>query len=333
MAWKEFRSGKRKKEDVQLFERNLADNLYELHLALKNKTYRHGHYSSFYINDPKLRNIQKAEVVDRILHHAIYRILYPIFDRTFCFDSYSCRLGKGTHKAVRKLDSFIRKISKNYSWECFALKCDVKKFFASVDHEILLEMIERKIKDRNVLRLLGEILASFPLDSPAARIERERESFCLRQKPLFSQTEIPIGNLTSQLFANIYLNELDKFIKHRLHLKYYVRYCDDFVILSRSYSEFNNLIPQIQNFLGSRLKLRLHENKVLIRRPRQGIDFLGYVILPNCIVLRTKMRKRMIKKVNVDNLASYSGILKHCKGYELEKKIVVLADLSEKVPK
>ena len=110
-------------------------------------------------------------------------------------------------------------------------------------------------------------------------------------------------------------------------------YCDDFVILSRSYSEFNNLIPQIQNFLGSRLKLRLHENKVLIRRPRQGIDFLGYVILPNCIVLRTKMRKRMIKKVNVDNLASYSGILKHCKGYELEKKIVVLADLSEKVPK
>ena len=178
MAWKEFRSGKRKKADVQLFERNLEDNLYELHLELKNKTYRHGPYTSFYINDPKLRNIQKAEVVDRILHHAIYRILYPIFDSSFCFDSYSCRLGKGTHKAVRKLDGYIRKISKNYTTECFALKCDVKKFFASVDHEILIEMIERKIKDCDVLRLLDEILVSFPLDSPAARIERERAFTC-----------------------------------------------------------------------------------------------------------------------------------------------------------
>lgn len=167
--------------------------------------------------------------------------------------------------------------------------------------------------------------------------ERERESFCLpagrslgaggRQKPLFDQAEIPIGNLTSQLFANIYLNELDKFIKRQLHIKYYVRYCDDFVILGRTRAELNDLIPQIQNFLGSKLRLRLHENKVSVRRPRQGVDFLGYVILPNCIVLRTKMKKRMIKKVNAKNFASYSGILKHCKGHELEKKIAVLADL------
>jgi hypothetical protein len=137
--------------------------------------------------------------------------------------------------------------------------------------------------------------------------------------------------LTSQLFANIYLNELDKFIKRQLHIKFYVRYCDDFVILSRTRVELNDLIPQIQDFLGSKLKLRLHENKVSIRRPRQGIDFLGYVILQNCIVLRTKIKKRMIRKVNAENLASYSGILKHCKGYELEKKITVIANLSEKI--
>ncbi|MCX6810990.1 MAG: RNA-directed DNA polymerase, partial [Candidatus Berkelbacteria bacterium] len=148
-----------------------------------------------------------------------------------------------------------------------------------------------------------------------------------RQKPLFSQAEIPIGNLTSQLFANIYLNELDKFIKRQLHLKYYVRYCDDFVILGQSYAELDNLIPLIQDFLGSKLRLRLHENKVLIRKTKQGIDFLGYVILLNCIVLRTKMKKRMIRKVNAENLASYSGILTHCKGHELEKKIAVLAEL------
>src|SRR3989344_7087475 len=119
LAWKEFRSGKRKKVDVQAFERHLEDNLFELHCQLKNKTYCHGSYSSFYINDPKLRNIQKAMVRDRVLHHAIYRILYPIFDRTFIFDSYSCRLGKGTHKAVKRLDNFIRKVSKNYTAPCF----------------------------------------------------------------------------------------------------------------------------------------------------------------------------------------------------------------------
>jgi len=138
---------------------------------------------------------------------------------------------------------------------------------------------------------------------------------------LFSRKGIPIGNLTSQLFANIYLNELDKFVKHELKAKYYVRYCDDFVILSQTSADLEDSIPKIQDFLDSKLKLRLHENKITIRKLRQGIDFLGYVTLPNCIVLRTKTRKRMIRKVNSKNLSSYLGLLKHCKGYELSNLV------------
>lgn len=331
MAWKKFREGKRKKYDVQLFERNLEDNLFNLHLQLKNKTYHHGFYSSFYINDPKLRNIQKVKVIDRILHHAIYRILYLIFDKSFIFDSYSCRIGKRTHRAVGRLESFVRIVSKNYTSPCFALKCDVKKFFASVDHEILKEIIAKKIKNSDVLWLLEEIISSFSLDSPMAQIERRESTFCPRQSSLFSYKGIPIGNLTSQLFANVYLGELDKFVKHELKVKYYVRYCDDFVILSRILADLENLIPKIRDFLDSKLKLQLHEDKVTIRKLRQGIDFLGYAILPNCKVLRTKTRKRMIRKVSSKNISSYLGLLKHCKGYELEGKISVIANLSEKI--
>ena len=145
LAWREFRRGKRKKFDVQLFERNLEDNLFDLHQELKNQTYQHGDYTSFYITDPKLRKIHKAPVRDRVLHHAVYRVLYSIFDKTFIHDSYSCRLKKGTHKAVDRLEVFIRKVSKNYTGRCFVLKCDIKKFFHSVDQQILINLVSEKI--------------------------------------------------------------------------------------------------------------------------------------------------------------------------------------------
>lgn len=172
-SWKEFRRGKRKKIDVQIFERNLENNLFALHHELKRKTYRHLNYTSFYITDPKRRHIYKADVRDRIVHHAVYRILYPIFDKGFIFDSYSCRLEKGTHKAVKRLALFARKVSKNYSGPCFALKCDVKRYFDSIDHNILLKMIRKKITDVGTLWLTEEIIQSFSR-------ERERERVLFR---------------------------------------------------------------------------------------------------------------------------------------------------------
>jgi len=296
---------------VQVFERYLEDNIFALYNELKTKTYQHSDYTAFYITDPKRRHIHKAEVRDRVVHHAVYRVLYPIFDKGFIYDSYSCRLEKGTHKAVRRLELFTRKISRNYTKPCFALMCDIKKFFDSIDHDILFQLMNKKINDTDTLNLIWEILSSFER-------ERERES-----------KGIPLGNLTSQLFANIYLNELDQFVKHQLKIKYYLRYADDFMILGNDQNDLVGLIPVIGQFLQERLNLQFHPNKISIRKLKHGIDFCGYVVLPHYTVLRTKTKRRMLKRVNTKNLPSYLGLLKHCSGYKLEHKIIV--HLTQKV--
>ena len=140
LAWDKFKQGKTKKSDVQLFDRYLEDNIFNLHYQLKNKTYQHSHYTAFYIKDPKLRKIHKATVKDRVLHHAIFRALYPIFDKTFIADSYSCRIGKGTHKAINRLEKFALKESQNKTKTIFILKCDIKKFFDSIDNFLQLKL-------------------------------------------------------------------------------------------------------------------------------------------------------------------------------------------------
>ncbi len=309
LAWREFRRGKRNKTDVQGFEFNLEDNLFQLHHELKTKTYQHSHYTPFNICDPKLRRIHKAIVKDRVLHHAIFRILYPIFDKSFIFDSYSCRLNKGTHKAVSRLEKFTRKLSKNSRKNLFALKCDIKKFFDSINQDILLKLIKKKIKDENAIWLIEKIIKSF-------------------------KTGLPLGNVTSQLFANIYLNELDQFVKHKLKIKYYLRYCDDFVILEERKENLEKFIKPINNFLETELNLSLHQDKIIIKKYHQGIDFLGYVALPNRRVLRTKTKRRILKRIKNNNLSlqsinSYLGILKHCRGYKIKKEIEKLVARKE----
>lgn len=304
LAWKEFRRGKSKKTDVRKFESNLGENILEIHRELRSKTYKHSKYFSFYVRDPKVRHIHKACVRDRVLHHAIFRVLYPIFDKSFIFDSYSCRLGKGTHRAVSRLPNFFRKASKNNSNNCFVLKCDIKKFFDSITHQILINLLQNRIKSDDTMWLLNKIIESFPVG-------------------------LPLGNITSQLFANIYLGELDKFVKHNLKIKYYIRYCDDFVILSTNKSYLNSLVPKINKFLNNSLKLHLHPSKLLIRKYRQGIDFLGYVCFPYNTVLRPKTKKRMFRNIRLKMydknfeqiLQSYLGILKHCNSRKLRLKL------------
>ena len=153
-AWKEFIKGKRQRKDVQEFGLNLMDNILELHGDLVNHIYKHGGYQAFNICDPKPRNIHKATVRDRLLHRAIYRILYPFFDKTFISDSYSCRIGKGTHRAINRLREFAYKANKNNTRTCWVLKCDIRKFFASIDHDILIKILKEYIPDQNILWLL-----------------------------------------------------------------------------------------------------------------------------------------------------------------------------------
>lgn len=305
-AWSEFRKGKRKRKDVQVFERNLEDNLFCLHQALQDKTYRHGKYQSFYVHDPKQRHIHKASVQDRIVHHLLYKYLYSLFDKTFIFDSYSCRLNKGTHKAIDRLEKFTRIVSKNYTKPCWALKLDIKKFFASIDHIILIRFLERRVKEQDILWLLTEVI----------------NSFC-------DGKGIPLGNLTSQVFANIYMNKLDQFIKHKLGIRYYLRYADDFLILSGDKQSLERLIVIIDGFLTEHLKLNIHPNKIILRRLDWGIDFLGYIILPHYRLPRTKTKKRIFKKlfqksgsVNFNGaLQSYLGYFSHANSYRIQQQL------------
>ena len=171
LAWDKFKKDKIKKKDVLEFEWKLEENIFKLHRDLKYHRYQHGAYSSFYIQDPKLRKIHKATVRDRVLHHALFRILYPIFESSFIFHSFSCQIGKGTHKGLNALAKILGKVSKNNKIPCFVLKCDIKKFFDSVDHKILFSLVKQKISDREVLDLIWKIISSFNTE-----IQRERES-------------------------------------------------------------------------------------------------------------------------------------------------------------
>ena len=305
-AWEEFLPGKRDRRDVQDFQFQLMDNIFSLHADLVNHRYRHGGYQAFNISDPKPRNIHKASVRDRLLHHALYRVLYPFFDRTFISDSFSCRLCKGTHKAINRFHSFFYKVSRNNTRTCWVLKCDIQRFFANIDHAILEEILRSYISDGKILWLLGEVISSF---SP------ERNGIGL-----------PLGNLTSQLLVNIYMNEFDQFVKHKLKAEYYIRYADDFVILSRDRAWLEEQILLIQDFLLNKLRLTLHPQKVFIKTFASGIDFLGWIHFPDHRVLRTATKKRMIKGLKVmkndATRASYLGLLSHGNTYKLKAEFL-----------
>ncbi|MEK7080568.1 MAG: reverse transcriptase/maturase family protein [Patescibacteria group bacterium] len=301
-AWQEFLRGKRNKLDVQQFSFRLMDYIFDLHYDLLNHTYKHGGYQCFRINDPKPRTIHKASVRDRLLHHAVYRVLYPFFDKTFVTDSFSCRNNKGTHKALNRFEWFIRMVSKNNTKTCWILKCDIKKFFASVGQTTLIKILEKYIQDKDTINLLKEIIFSF--------------------KP----NGLPLGNLTSQLFANVYLNEFDQFVKHKLKVKYYIRYADDFIILSGNKEYLKIIIPLVGNFLENELKLTLHPNKICIKRLNSGVDFLGWVNFLGYKILRNKTKRRMLEKIKknskLETLNSYWGLLKHGETKDIKKQII-----------
>ncbi len=175
LAWDEFKKGKGTRPDVIDFEMNLEKHIIDLHHDLKNTTYKHAPYAGFYITDPKRRHVHKATVRDRILHHAIFNILNPIFELTYISYSFSCRLRKGNHKGVQAMSKMLKKESKNNTTECYVLKCDVKKFFDSIDHEVLLSIISKRIKYSEVVKLLTEIIESHKSDEFESGISRERE--------------------------------------------------------------------------------------------------------------------------------------------------------------
>lgn len=315
-AWNEFQTGKACRRDVQQFAFHLEDNLFALHEDLQSGRYRHGQYTSFLLHDPKLRYIQKAAVRDRIVHHAVTRVLTPLLDSTFINNSYSNRKGKGSHAAVRRFRFCAWKLSRNNTKTVWVLQCDIRKFFASVDHTILLSLLAQRIHDGKAMNLLEEIIRS---------VNREQGK------------GIPLGNLTSQLFSNIYLHPLDWYVQQTLGVHTYIRYADDFMLVDCSKALLQSIIPLIETFVQDKLQLQLHPQKVTLKKWHQGIDFLGYVSFPHHTVLRTKTKKRLLKKVQRkyyqvqqgivlpqslhQTLQSYLGVLGHCRGRRIQEEL------------
>ena len=274
-AFQKANKGRRWRAEILSFTRNIIYNLVLVRSELLKQSYIHGNYYSFIVNDSKKRIIKAASFKDRIVHHALCNIIEPIFEKSFIYDSYACRKGKGVHKAILRLQHFLRLSSEGLNGKkFFCLKCDISKFFDNVDHNVLKQIIHKKISSPGVLWLIDLIIDSHN-----------------------EQKGIPIGNLTSQLFANIYLNELDHFIKDRLGIKYYIRYMDDFLILDVDKNRLFDLRNQIREFLQFHLKLNLHPKKSEYFSVDGGIDFLGYLVFKSYILLRKSTVKRFLKKL------------------------------------
>lgn len=284
-AAEQARKGKRFRPAVAAFHFSQERALWKLHEELAAQTYRPGEYRSFYIYEPKKRQISAAPYRDRVVHHALVNVLEPIYERTFIHDSYACRKGKGTHAGVKRCQEFAQRYR-------YVLKADVQKFFPSLDHEILKSLVARKIKDPDVLWLVSqiidgsnpqeEILNYFPGDDLFTPNERRRG--------------IPIGNQTSQFFANVYLDPLDHFIKDRLGIKGYVRYVDDFLVFAADKHFLADVRDQISDFL-IRLRLRLHPAKSVTFPVKEGIRFLGYRVFPTHRLLPRENVWRFLRRV------------------------------------
>jgi hypothetical protein len=262
------RRGKRLRPDVAAFHYDLERNLFDLRAQLLDKTYQPGPYRAFYIQDPKRRLISAAPYRDRVVHHALCRAMEPIFERGFIHDCYANRVGKGTHKALDRATYFARR-------NAYVLKCDIEKYFPSIDHRILEERIARKIKCRGTLWLAGAILANSNPQEEAVRYYPGDDLFTPGER----RRGIPIGNLTSQFFANLYLDGFDHYVQEALGPAGYVRFSDDFLLFSDDRARLSSMTPVLQQYLDG-LRLTLHGRKCQVFRVRDGFPFLGWQVYP-----------------------------------------------------
>lgn len=279
-AFRQARRGKRHLPNVAAFEFNLEPELFRLQRELLDRSYTPGDFAMFQILEPKPRLISAAPFRDRVVHHALCRVLEPIYERRFIHDSYACRKGKGTHAAVDRFQHFARQ-------HRHVLKCDVSKYFPSIDHGILKDLIARKIKDREVLRLVGIFIDH----------SNEQESLPPDELwPVDRRRGLPLGNQTSQFFANIYLDPFDHAVKQTLGARCYLRYVDDFAIFDDDASRLMEVGEECRTGLAA-LRLRLHPRKAVISRVEDGTRFLGYRVFPTHRLLPRDNVTRMLRRL------------------------------------
>jgi retron-type reverse transcriptase len=352
-AYYACRRNKRGTHNALHFELNQEEEIASLCEDILSGTYQVGRSRAFIVLEPVQREIFAADFRDRVVHHYIIAHLEPIFERLFLHDSYSCRTGKGTHFGVSRVDKFIRSCSQNYTTDCYILKIDIQGFFMNIRKEILFEKVISIIKQRYkgfdkqlLMDLCRKVILHNPVPDCIVKGPQSNWEGLPSNKSLFStggRIGIPIGNLTSQVFANLYLNDFDQFVKRELKQKYYGRYVDDCILIHPSKEELKRLIPLLSSFLEENLGLRLHPKKIYLQHYTKGVAFTGVFIKPHRKYVGRRIQKKMSKamlndyrpvyrdddQLTKENMAhwissvnSYLGICKHYDTYRLRESLV-----------
>ena len=348
-AYYSCRKNKRNTMNALAFEVDYEKKLVELHEEINEKRYRIGRSVAFVVENPVKREIFASDFRDRIVHHLIINQINPYLDKTFIFDSYACRQGKGTLFGVKRLDKSIRRCSKNYTSDCYILKLDIKGFFMNIDRSILFENLKTfflekypNLNKKILLRLSHQVIFNEPTRNCIVKGKPSGWNEIPKDKSLFTTPKgcgLPIGNLTSQVFANFYMNSFDHYVKKELGIKYYGRYVDDFFLIHNEREYLKSLVPKISSFLKKNLGLTLHPKKIYLQHYSKGFKFLGAFLNPRRIYIakRTKgnfysaiqKQNKIIEKKNLteddftkflSSMNSYLGIMKHYKTFRLRKK-------------
>lgn len=299
-AYFDCRASKRNSASALAFEERLEHNLLELDDELRAGTYRPGPSVCFVITRPKPREVWAAAFRDRVVHHLVYNRIADRFHRAFIANSCACIPGRGTLYAAKRLEAKVRSATENWSKPCLYLKADLANFFVSIDKRILAGLLAAKITEPWLRSLTMQILMHDPRPGCEVRGDAKQLALIPPHKSLFNQDAahgLPIGNLSSQFFANVYLNELDQFVKHRLGARHYVRYVDDFVILDSSAEALNWMLAEITDFLPAHLGARLNPAKTIIQPVARGIDFVGHVIQPWRRTTRKRTRNAAMDRI------------------------------------
>ncbi len=340
-AYWDCRKKKRSSEACIEFEYNLESNISKLYHDLKYGRYKIGKSICFVVLRPKPREVWAADFRDRIVHHLIYNIIKNRFYSNFIKDTYSCIPKRGTLLGAKQLAKYAQSATQNYSKDMYYLKADIKNFFVSIDKKILFELVKERVPEKWLCDLIEQVIFNDPKQNAIIQSPKWKFDLLPSYKSLWNcepDKGLPIGNLTSQFFSNVYLNKLDQFVKNKLKCKYYCRYVDDFVIIDESPKNLNMYHKEITKFLKKELLLELHQDKKTINLVKNGIDFIGYKIKPNRMYLRQKTLRAMFR--NVDNFRknifdikesalenlfcrfnSYLGQLVCVKGYKIRQKL------------
>ena len=323
------RKNKRNTLNQLAFEINCEQNLLRLEEDLNDRTYFPARSICFVVDRPKLREIFAADFRDRVAHHVLVDYLEPIVEPKLIYDSYACRKNKGTHGAVKRLEGFTRSVTENNSKRAYCLQLDIRSFFVSINKDILFDMVRKYTKDPGMIWLAKTIIYNDCTKNCKMTKGKTLIKYIPEHKTLFKQVKnkgLPIGNLTSQFFANMYLNELDQFVKHTLRCRYYLRYSDDALILYREKDQLIKWKKEVILFLKDILDLTLNSTKTIIYPVSNGIDYLGYIVRPFYILVRRRVINNLKQKIlngtlNKQSYVSYMGHFKHANSFKLKKRI------------